>query len=65
MSPEPPRVCQRCRSAKGDPWRRQAGGPSGANALIFPNLLANLTAAERLELLNLIVFWMMHKRAGL
>jgi hypothetical protein len=35
---------------------------TGANAVQFPLVLASLTGAERLELLNMIVVWLLNKR---
>jgi len=37
---------------------------TGANAVIFPNVLSNLTAAERLEVLNLVINYIILKRFG-
>lgn len=36
---------------------------TGANALIFPNVLANLSEAERVEMIELIANWVIDKRA--
>ena len=35
---------------------------TGANALTFPNVLGSLTAAERLELVEMIAHWLVQKR---
>lgn len=37
---------------------------TGANALVFPAVIATLTAAERLELANLIAEWLVRTKAG-
>lgn len=38
---------------------------TGANAIIFPAVIGQLTAAERLELAQMIAHWLVRKRAGL
>lgn len=35
---------------------------TGANAVLFPEVLSNLTAAERLELVEFIAMWLLTKR---
>jgi len=37
---------------------------TGANAVAFPGILSTLTAADRLELLHLILTWLLAKRMG-
>ena len=37
----------------------------GANAITFPNFLGTLTAAQRLEVIDLILEYLIHKRTGL
>lgn len=36
---------------------------TGANALTFPQVLGNLTEAERVEMIELIANWIIDKRA--
>lgn len=38
---------------------------TGANALIFPAVIATLSAADRLELAQMIGQWLVLKKAGL
>jgi hypothetical protein len=38
---------------------------TGANALIFPAVIATLTAPQRLELAQLIAGWLIRTKAGL
>lgn len=38
---------------------------TGANALTFPAVLTTLTAADRLELAQLIANWLLYRVAGL
>jgi hypothetical protein len=38
---------------------------TGANALIFPAVIATLTAPQRLELARLIADWLLRTKAGL
>lgn len=38
---------------------------TGANALQFPAVIATLTAADRLELAQLVADWLIKKKAGL
>lgn len=38
---------------------------TGANALIFPAVIGTLSAADRLELAQLIAHWLVRKKAGL
>jgi imidazoleglycerol phosphate synthase glutamine amidotransferase subunit HisH len=37
---------------------------TGANALIFPGVITTLSAADRLELAQLIARWLLLKKAG-
>jgi hypothetical protein len=38
---------------------------TGSSAINFPDVLATLTAPQRLELVQLIANWLLHTRAGL
>lgn len=38
---------------------------TGANALIFPAVIGTLTAAQRLELAQLLAGWLLRTKAGL
>lgn len=38
---------------------------TGANAIAFPAVLAQLTAAQRRDLIDLVVPWLVRTRAGL
>lgn len=44
----------------------QTGAPladfTGANAVVFPQILSTLTAAERLELVQMIAGWLLQKK---
>jgi len=37
---------------------------TGANAVLFPAVLGNLTAAQRREFLDMVLSWMLHTRGG-
>lgn len=38
---------------------------TGANAVTFPNVLTTLTAADRLELAQMIATWLLYRVAGI
>jgi hypothetical protein len=38
---------------------------TGANALSFPQVLGQLTAAQQDEFVNMVVVWLLRKRLGL
>lgn len=40
------------------------GDFTGANAVIFPNVLINLSQADRLELMHMITGWLINKKFG-
>lgn len=48
-----------------DPTQTVIADFTGANAVVFPNVLGSLSVSDRLELVELIATWLLKKRGVL